>query len=267
MAALTQFVARRGLPHSVYSNSGTNFVGASRELADFYNLLNSKGFQKVVSNLAKSKRIRWYFSLAHASHFSGLSEAGVNSMKKILRKTLPPHLLNFEEFSTLLADVEAIRNSRPILHLNTTPPDIYLALTSGHFLVGNPLTLSGYEDEYLALLKRSDLVRWLSHDIWKQWSTSYLQTLQDREKWKNATLNFQAGDIVILKDKILLQLIWPLACVIATYPGFNGLVRVVDFLCQGKTYNHPITRLVKMISAETDPPLSQLSPREDVQAS
>ena len=175
-----------------------------------------------------------------------------------------------EEFSTLLADFEAFLNSRHLLPLNTTPPDGYLALTSGHFLVGRPLKAlppSGYEDDNLALLKRWDLVRRPSHDIWKQWSTSYLQTLHAREKWKNATPNFQAGDIVILKDESLIHRTWRLARVIATYPGSDGLVRVADVLCRGKTYNRPITRLVKLISAETDPLLSQLPPREDVQAS
>ena len=92
-------------------------------------------------------------------------------MKKILCKILPPHLLNFEKFSTLLADVEAVLNSWPLLSLDTTPPDGYLTLTSGHFLVGRPLKalpLSGYEDDNLALLKCWDLVRRQSHDIWKQ---------------------------------------------------------------------------------------------------
>ena len=129
--------------------------------------------------------------------------------------------------------------------------------------MGRPLKalpLSGYEDDKLALLKHWDLVRRLSHDIWKQWSTSYLQTLQAREKWKNATPNFQAGDIVILNDETLLHCICPLARVITTYLGSDGLVRVVDVLYQGKTNNRPITCLVKLISAETDPPLSQLLP-------
>ena len=168
MAALTRFVAWRGLPHSIYSDNGTNFIRAYRELADCYNLLNPKVFQKVVSHLASSKCIIWHFSPARVLHFGGICEAGVNSRKKIFRKTLPPHLLNFEEFSTLLADVEAVFNSWPLLPLNTALPDGYLALTSGHFLVGRPLKalfLSGYEDDNLVLLKRWDLVRRLSHDI------------------------------------------------------------------------------------------------------
>ena len=98
-------------------------------------------------------------------------------MNKILCKTLPPHLLNFKELSTLLADVEAVLNSQPLLPLNTTPPNSYFALTSDHFRGSSP---QGSPTLYnnSALLKCWDLVCRLSHDNWKQWSTFYFQTLQ-----------------------------------------------------------------------------------------
>ena len=60
------------LPHSIYSDNGTNFVGASCEIADCYDLLASKEFQKMASHLISSRRIRWFLSLARAPHFGGL---------------------------------------------------------------------------------------------------------------------------------------------------------------------------------------------------
>ena len=41
IAALRRFVSRRGLPNVVYSDNGTNFIGAERELEELQNVLNS----------------------------------------------------------------------------------------------------------------------------------------------------------------------------------------------------------------------------------
>ena len=111
-----------------------------------------------------------------------------------------------------------------------------------------------------ALLKCWDLVQRLSHNIWKQWSTSYLQTLRSgRMPLPTSKLE----TLLYLKMRSYLTF----SRVVATNPDSDGLVWVVDVPCRKKTYNRPITRLVKMIFAETDAPLSLLPPREDIQAS
>ncbi len=60
-------------------------------------------------------------------------------MKAQLRKVLPPHLLTYEQLSTIPIDVEAILNSRPILPIDSTDPDGPNALTTGHFIIQRPL--------------------------------------------------------------------------------------------------------------------------------
>ena len=57
MAALTRFVARRGLPAKIQTDNGSNFLGASRELAQCYNLLASSEFQDAASRLHSSQRV------------------------------------------------------------------------------------------------------------------------------------------------------------------------------------------------------------------
>ena len=199
----------------------------------------------------------------------------MKSMKSILKKTLPPNLLNYEEFSTILTDVEAVLNSHPLLPLDITPSDGSIILIPGHFLIGRPLKslpIHIDKDTNPSLLKRWKLVRYLSHHIWKMWKTTYLQTLQSREKWKNSTPNFQVGDVVILKDETLtshetlLKRSWPLALIVHTHAGHDGLVGVVDVRCKDKIYTRPVNRLVKLVSVEEDT-VPQHLPPEDVQAS
>ena len=72
------------------------------------------------------------------------------------------------------------------------------------------------------------------------------------------------GDIVFLKDETLVTRTWSLARVVKVYPGKDGLVRVVDLLCQGKVYNRPIHRLVLLVPEDST--ATQSRPPEDVQA-
>ena len=96
LASLTRFVARRGLPGKLFTDNGTNFVGAAREINQCFQLLPSYDFQDEVTKTLHADRLEWHFSPARAPHFGGLWEAGVRSMKSTLNKVLPPHSLTFE---------------------------------------------------------------------------------------------------------------------------------------------------------------------------
>jgi hypothetical protein len=56
----------------------------------------------------------WKFIPPHGPHFGGLWEAAVKSMKYHLRRTLGDHISTYEELCTLLAEIEACVNSRPL---------------------------------------------------------------------------------------------------------------------------------------------------------
>ena len=71
--------------------------------------------------------------------FGGLWEAAVKSVKLHLRRIIGQQILNFEEFSTLLCQIESCLNSRPLLPLSSLAIDAVEVLTLGHFLIGRPL--------------------------------------------------------------------------------------------------------------------------------
>lgn len=100
--AYTRFCARRGLPDAMYSDNGTTFTGADRELTRAYRAaLGDPDFQ----NQTTSDSVEWKFMPPHSPHFGGLWEAGVRSMKHHLRRVLGSHTLTFEELTTLLCKI------------------------------------------------------------------------------------------------------------------------------------------------------------------
>lgn len=65
----------------------------------------------------------------------GKWEAAVKSIKFHLRRTLGATLMTFEEFSTLLSQIEAVLNTKPLEPLSDDPDDV-LAFTAGIFSPG-----------------------------------------------------------------------------------------------------------------------------------
>lgn len=84
------------------------------------------------------QEINWHFNPASSPHMGGLWEAGVKSFKYHFRRIASNLKYNFEEFSTLLARIEACLNSRPLCPLSDDVSSLD-ALTPGHFLVGGPI--------------------------------------------------------------------------------------------------------------------------------
>ena len=74
----------------------------------------------------------------HAPHFGGLWESGVKSVKYHLKRVIGDQRLTFEELSTLVSQIEACLNSRPLTPISSDPTDLN-PLTPGHFLIGGAL--------------------------------------------------------------------------------------------------------------------------------
>ena len=103
----------------------------------------------------------------------------MKSVKYHLRRILGDVKMTYEEFSTLLAQIEACLNSRPLTPLSNDPDDLQ-ALTPGHFLIGRPLQAlpdSVDTSKSLSLLKRWQLCRNLLSHFWKRWSAEYITHL------------------------------------------------------------------------------------------
>ncbi|XP_032689079.1 uncharacterized protein LOC116852642 [Odontomachus brunneus] len=182
-------------------------------------------------------------------------EAGVRSLKHHLRRVLKDHTLGFEEFTTLLYRVEACLNSRPIAPLNDTL-DNYEPLTPGHFLIGSAITAS--PEPSLLDVKENRLTRWqlirqLSERFWKLWAHDYVNTLQQRSKWRRIQTPIREGQFVLLRNPALPPCKWELGRVTRCHPGRDGLPRVVTVKTATAEYLRPIVKIcVLPIEGESD---------------
>jgi len=184
LAAVRCFIARRGKPRTIYSDNGTSFQGAANELHEIYKMLQSTSQMATVQDFLATEGCDWKFIPPHGPHFGGLWEAAVKSMEYHLRRTLGSQVATYEELCTLLAEIEACLNSRPLCALSDDSFNPTY-LSPGHFLIGEPLTQLPAAD--FTDVKCNKLSRWQTYQqqlqqFWQRWSSDYLQSLQQRQR-------------------------------------------------------------------------------------
>ncbi|XP_014292987.1 uncharacterized protein [Halyomorpha halys] len=113
---LRRFIARRGQPKTIFSDNGTNFVGAE-------NLFCNIDWQKIEYE-ASTRIIQWKFNPPTAAWWSGWWERLIQIVKRMLRRVLGHASLKYEELNTLICDCEAIINHRPLTFISEDTDDL-----------------------------------------------------------------------------------------------------------------------------------------------
>lgn len=245
IAALRRFIARRGKPESIHSDNGTNFVGSKAKLEELYEFLTKNSNQKTIIDYATSEGIKWHFIPPRAPHFGGLWESGVRKIKFHLKRVIGSSTLTYEDFMTILIQIEAIINSRPLYPMSSDPFDLN-PITPGHFLIGRPIT--SLLDQPLQHISESRLkafqrLQKLIQTFWDHWRKDYISELQTRNKWKVKSPSIKHGDMVIIKEDNLHPCNWKLGRVEDLHIGTDGLPRVAIVRCSNGTIKRPITKL------------------------
>ncbi|CAL8069059.1 unnamed protein product [Orchesella dallaii] len=233
--ALRRFVARRGRPEIMYSDNGTNFVGCNNQFKE----VNWNQVQKY----GKFMRIDWRFNPPTAAWWGGFWERLVGVVKTSLRKVLGKAVLNKEELVTVLCDVEATVNRRPLAYVSEDPEDLK-PLTPHMFLYGIPNSHVPEADVHdgASLSKRLKLLQILREDLRSRFRKEYLGQLRNVKKGKT-TREPKEGDLVLIGYDNMKRIDWPVGRITQLIKGRDGNVRVVNVKTEDGTLTRPIQRI------------------------
>ena len=127
---MRRFIARGGTPELMRIDNGMNFVGGKKELSSAISQWNVQQ----INGFFLQRHIKWIFNPPSGSHHGGVWELCTRTFRKVLNAVLNEQVLDEEGLSTLMCEVEAIVNSRPITKSSDDPDDCE-ALTPDHLLL------------------------------------------------------------------------------------------------------------------------------------
>lgn len=238
------FINRRGKPSKIYSDCGTNFVGAEKELRD--DLKHIKP-QRIAEKFTTSETT-FIFNPPASPHMGGAWERMVKSVKTSLYAVIPKRTPSEELFRCLLIEVENMVNSRPLTYLPLDSAESE-ALTPNHFLLGSSSgvkPVGEFGDDVKLLRSNWLMVQLYAQTFWKRWVKEYVTTLTRRTKWCSPVNPISLDDIVIIVDENLLPRQWLKGRVIEVYPGKDGQVRSAKVQTSSGVYHRPVVKLAKL---------------------
>ena len=230
LKAYHRFTALRGHPRKLWSDLGSNFVGAKPALEDLYSFLAVINKTEVQSRAAvDGTDWAWEFSPADSPHRNGAAEAAVRVLKRALSNVGEEGNLTTLEFQTLLFMAANLTNERPISARVQVQEETVDIVTPNSLLLGRtgPRGDTQGFDFPSYPFSRLRAVQVEVDKFWQRWSQLAGPHLFIRQKWHVPTRNVAVGDIVWLADQNALRGRFRLGRVVEAFPDSQGIVRDV----------------------------------------
>ena len=255
--AYRRFVGRRGPIRTLRCDRGTNFVGgkAAMEAA-----LKEMDADKIQRELLKDNCdwIDFQMNAPCASHMGGAWERMIRSARAALDSVLSCHAeqLDDEVLRTVMVEVEAVINSRPLTCPEMTQVDVVEPLTPNQILTQKTKQVLPLPGRFLPVdaycRHRWRRVQYLTNLFWSRWMSEVLPTLQERRRWTGVRRDLGPDDVVLLVEPDSPRNSWPLARVLTALPSRDGLVRRVRILTGGgRELERPVVQLVPLVRRDS----------------
>ena len=185
----------------------------------------------------------------------GFYERLIRSVKSCLKKNLLTVKLTHDELNTIITEIEAVLNSRPLTYLYAD--SLEEPLTPSHLLVGRRiLGLPQYKDEEDqdfnepadGSRKRSKYLKQILQHYWRRWKLEYLVDLREYHRMNNKRQNLpeiQQGDVATIEDENKKnRTYWRLGRIEHVIKGHDGVSRGARVkLANGNFIERPLQKL------------------------
>ena len=241
--AFQRMVYQRGNPKNVFTDNALYFKKASKDLGENY-ARNNKDIQA----LQDKYKFKWHFTVPYHSSGSGVWERMVRSVKTPLRKVLGNALVTYTELYTIVKQVEAHVNERPLAQMSESSFD---CITPSMLVTGRKLRPTVDEFQESGFKQEMDVrERWkhrqtLVRQFFNSWVKNYILSLQQRHKWQDKKPNIRIGDLVLVEKEKLKKHRWPLGLIKDLIIGRDGLIRSVRLTTS--EHAEPVTRSIHEI--------------------
>ena len=239
LLALSRFTSIRGWPAHIFSDPGSQIVGAEKELMDAWKSMNKDVLMKVSSD----NGLKWSFGPADSPWYQGTAESLIKSVKRSIRFAINNQRLSFSELSALFYEVANLMNERPIGLLPVSADSMINLLTPNCFLIGratskNPVALNYVEGN---LSSRLQLVHRLVDVFWKNWIQTCSPALMMHTKWQQRKRPVKVGDVVIVYEPNTVKGQYKLGLITETIPSKDGIIRKVKLSYKNYKVNEKVT--------------------------
>ena len=252
LKSFRRFVSIRGLCHTIYTDNAKTFKKAHQELNKCLKFFENNVFKEFV----EEQSIEWKFITPLAPWWGGFYESLMSSIKAPLKKILKGSLLDVDEINTVLHEVSAMINSRPLTYVSDDTEDMEY-LTPAKFLTGKQTMFIPIDSEVSTvstseeLRKRRKAQNKCLNDIWKSWVEKYLYHLAYKNT-KTMYVDIKLGQLVQVLDHSIPRQIWKIGVIAEVYPGRDGVIRSVKVkLANGKFISRHINHICKLEADET----------------
>ena len=229
MHGLRRFMSRYGQPSLFYSDNAKTFECVSRELRQ---VLSSPKLEKFLLDL----EITWKFYVAKAPWMGGFIERVVGLFKNTVRRVIGRATIDYQEFLTIIYEINAVLNSRPISYVYDSTGEEE-PITPSRLWCGKNVTLMpplhdiriDRRDPEICKKRLKFLDKVLTQ-FWNRFTTQYLTNLSERHLSRNLPRDGRqpkVGEVVLIKNDLLPRGRWKIARIVEVTPGRDGVIRRV----------------------------------------
>lgn len=245
-----RFTSRRSTPQIMVSDNATTFIATAKLISEL----------KVK---VQEKNVKWHFIPIRAPWFGGWWERLIGITKTTLKKVLGKSCITEEELQTVVTEIEAVLNDRPITYVSSDICDD--PLTPSHLLHGRRLTsiaesittdVNIKDLDFNSPSRRYDLLQNILTHFRNRWKKEYLTSLREFHKVTGYNKqNVQVGDVILIQDEIPRRF-WKLGKIITIHKSSDdGLIRSATVQTAKGTSKRPIAKLIPLeVNHPTFPP-------------